>query len=133
MHYGLNSKVIFTIHNLEFGIHQISKAMSSADKATTVSSFILLLQNANLSLLCQIIASKGQVYDVQVSYTYSKEVSGNPAIAPHLHKFHGIVNGIDLDIWDPYKDDFIPVCPPLPPLSLFLFFILYGLIKLFDH
>ncbi|XP_078175725.1 starch synthase 3 isoform X1 [Carex rostrata] len=79
IHYGLNSKVIFTIHNLEFGIHQISKAMSSADKATTVS------------------------------YTYSKEISGNPAIAPHLHKFHGIVNGIDLDIWDPYNDDFIPV------------------------
>ncbi|KAJ3689831.1 hypothetical protein LUZ61_018995 [Rhynchospora tenuis] len=80
MHYGLsNAKVIFTIHNLEFGIHQISKAVSSADKATTVSQ------------------------------TYSREVSGNPAIAPHLYKFHGIVNGIDLDIWDPYNDNFIPV------------------------
>jgi starch synthase len=43
MHYGLSStKVIFTIHNLEFGIHQICKAMASADKATTVSSFFSL-------------------------------------------------------------------------------------------
>ncbi|KAJ3693583.1 hypothetical protein LUZ60_009063 [Juncus effusus] len=80
MHYGLsNAKVIFTIHNLEFGIHQISRAMIATDKATTVS------------------------------HTYSKEVSGNPAIVPHLYKFHGILNGIDLDIWDPYNDNYIPV------------------------
>lgn len=45
----------------------------------------------------------------QVSPTYSKEVAGNPAIAPHLYKFHGIINGIDPDIWDPYNDNFIPV------------------------
>ncbi|KAJ4981622.1 hypothetical protein NE237_032459 [Protea cynaroides] len=79
MHYGLSkSRVVFTIHNLEFGGHYIGKAMTYSDKATTVS------------------------------HTYSKEVSGNPLIAPHLHKFHGILNGIDHDIWDPYNDKFIP-------------------------
>lgn len=46
---------------------------------------------------------------MQVSPTYSKEVAGNPSVAPHLHKFHGILNGIDPDIWDPYNDKFIPV------------------------
>ncbi|XP_031486594.1 starch synthase 3, chloroplastic/amyloplastic [Nymphaea colorata] len=79
-HYGLsNTRVVFTIHNLEFGAGLIGKAMANADKATTVS------------------------------ITYSKEVSGNPAISPNLYKFHGILNGIDPDIWDPYNDPFIPV------------------------
>lgn len=78
--YGMNNaRVIFTVHNLEFGVGHIAKAMQNADKATTVSS------------------------------TYSKEVSGNSAIAPHLCKFHGILNGIDPDIWDPFNDKFIPV------------------------
>ncbi|KAG8043554.1 hypothetical protein GUJ93_ZPchr0458g22821 [Zizania palustris] len=80
VHNGLsNCRVIFTIHNLEFGAHHISKAMAHCDKATTVS------------------------------YTYSREVSGHGAIAPHHFKFHGIRNGIDPDIWDPYSDNFIPV------------------------
>lgn len=46
---------------------------------------------------------------LQVSHTYSKEVAGDPAIAPHLHKFYGILNGIDQDMWDPFNDKFIPV------------------------
>ncbi|XP_042519768.1 starch synthase 3, chloroplastic/amyloplastic-like [Macadamia integrifolia] len=80
MNCGLSrARVVFTIHNLEFGAEFIGKAMAFSDKATTVSG------------------------------TYSKEVSGNPAIAPHLHKFHGILNGIDPDIWDPYNDKFIPI------------------------
>ncbi|RDX77745.1 Soluble starch synthase 3, chloroplastic/amyloplastic, partial [Mucuna pruriens] len=79
-HYGLSkAQVVFTIHNLEFGAHFIGKAMQYADKATTVSP------------------------------TYSREISGNPVVSPHLHKFHGIINGIDPDIWDPYNDNFIPV------------------------
>ncbi|XP_020109213.1 starch synthase 3, chloroplastic/amyloplastic isoform X2 [Ananas comosus] len=80
LQYGLsNARVVFTIHNLEFGIHQIGRAMQAADMATTVS------------------------------HTYSREVSGNPAISPHLYKFHGILNGIDPDIWDPCNDQYIPV------------------------
>ncbi|XP_042478989.1 starch synthase 3, chloroplastic/amyloplastic-like [Macadamia integrifolia] len=80
VHYGLSkARVVFTIHNLEFGAQFIGKAMEYSDKATTVS------------------------------HTYSKEVSGNPVIAPHLYKFHGILNGIDPDIWDPYNDKFIPI------------------------
>ncbi|TVU14860.1 hypothetical protein EJB05_38356 [Eragrostis curvula] len=74
-----NGRVVFTIHNLEFGAHHISKAMAHCDKATTVSD------------------------------TYSREVAGHGAIAPHYFKFHGIRNGIDPDIWDPYTDKFIPV------------------------
>lgn len=75
----VGARVIFTIHNLEYGIHQIGKAMIYADKATTVS------------------------------HTYAKEVSQNPVISAHLNKFQGIVNGIDPDLWDPNNDNFIPV------------------------
>lgn len=39
MHYGLSkSRVVFTIHNLEFGANNIGKAMAYSDKATTVSN-----------------------------------------------------------------------------------------------
>ncbi|EPS64175.1 hypothetical protein M569_10602, partial [Genlisea aurea] len=80
MHYGLSkARIVFTIHNLEFGAAMIGKAMAFSDKATTVSP------------------------------TYSREVSGHSAIAPHMYKFHGILNGIDPDIWDPFNDKFIPV------------------------
>ncbi|KAJ4828577.1 Soluble starch synthase 3, chloroplastic/amyloplastic [Turnera subulata] len=80
MHYGLSkARVVFTIHNLEFGAGNIGKAMQYSDKATTVSP------------------------------TYSREIAGHPTVAPHLYKFHGILNGIDPDIWDPYNDKFIPV------------------------
>lgn len=74
-----SARVVFTIHNLEFGAQYISKAMAYCDKATTVS------------------------------HTYSREVTGHGAIAPHREKFYGILNGIDQDIWDPYTDDFLPV------------------------
>uniref|UniRef100_J3MR14 starch synthase n=1 Tax=Oryza brachyantha TaxID=4533 RepID=J3MR14_ORYBR len=74
-----NARIVFTIHNLEFGAHFIGKAMTYCDKATTVS------------------------------HTYSKEVAGHGAIAPHRGKFYGILNGIDPDIWDPYTDNFIPM------------------------
>jgi glycogen synthase len=46
---------------------------------------------------------------LQVSQTYSREVAGHGAIAPHREKFYGILNGIDPDIWDPYTDNCIPV------------------------
>lgn len=38
-HYGLSkARAVFTIHNLEFGAPLIGKAMTFADKATTVSA-----------------------------------------------------------------------------------------------
>lgn len=33
-----NPRVVFTIHNLEFGVPQIGRAVAAANKATTVSN-----------------------------------------------------------------------------------------------
>eukprot|EP00963_Diacronema_lutheri_P011104 scaffold1318_cov362-Pavlova_lutheri.AAC.18 len=81
-HFGLERpKIAFTIHNLNYGAGLISEAITYSQKATTVSP------------------------------TYAREVSGNPAVAHGVHagKFHGIRNGIDLDIWDPEGDPFLPI------------------------
>lgn len=72
------SKCVFTIHNLNYGADLIGRAIESCNVATTVSP------------------------------TYATEVSGNPAVAPHLSKFFGIRNGIDVDIWDPALDKMLP-------------------------
>jgi hypothetical protein len=46
-HYALNGigngRIVFTIHNLEFGAHHIGKAMAHCDKATTVRTLFSLL------------------------------------------------------------------------------------------
>jgi starch synthase len=77
--YGLdNPKVIFTIHNLHYGQALIADAMNNCSIATTVSR------------------------------TYAKEIAHEGCVNPNLHKLHGVVNGIDPDIWDPRNDKFLP-------------------------
>lgn len=44
-----------------------------------------------------------------VSPSYAGEVSGHPAVNQNLHKFHGVRNGIDADLWDPETDQFLPM------------------------
>ena len=69
---------VFTIHNLNYGADLIGRAMGAAAVATTVSP------------------------------TYAAEIAGAPAIAPNLSKMFGVRNGIDMDIWDPSIDPFLP-------------------------
>ena len=35
-------------------------------------------------------------------------MAGDPAVAPQVGKFMGLRNGIDIDIWDPESDTFLP-------------------------
>ena len=37
------------------------------------------------------------------------QVSGHPSVAPHLSKMYGVLNGIDVEIWDPSEDSFLPM------------------------
>ena len=78
-HHGLpNTRVVFTIHNLNYGAGLVGEAMAYSQRATTVSR------------------------------TYAAEIGGHPTIRAHASKFRGVVNGIDPDIWDPLNDKCLP-------------------------
>ena len=78
--YGLwKPKVVFTIHNMNYGQQKIGEASFHSQLTTTVSP------------------------------SYAGEVSGHPAVRDNLHKFHGVRNGIDTEIWDPSTDQFLPM------------------------
>eukprot|EP00882_Tetradesmus_deserticola_P002586 GHRQ01002751.1.p1 GENE.GHRQ01002751.1~~GHRQ01002751.1.p1 ORF type:complete len:302 (+),score=132.94 GHRQ01002751.1:897-1802(+) len=44
-----------------------------------------------------------------VSPTYAFEVGSHPAIAGQTHKFMGIRNGIDTELWSPTENKFLPI------------------------
>ena len=78
--YGLwKPKVVFTIHNMNYGQMKIGEASFHSQITTTVSP------------------------------SYAGEVAGHPAVNDNLHKFHGVRNGIDTEIWDPETDQFLPM------------------------
>ena len=79
-HNGLTKpKVAFTIHNMNYGQAKLGEAVHHSQVATTVSP------------------------------SYAGEVRGSPVIGNNGHKFTGVRNGIDPEIWDPETDIFVPV------------------------
>jgi starch synthase len=70
---------VLTIHNLQFGADLIDRAMKKVTFATTVSP------------------------------TYAEEISNHNAISHSKGKMVGIRNGIDVELWDPLTDEFMPV------------------------
>uniref|UniRef100_A0A7S3R3Z4 starch synthase n=1 Tax=Dunaliella tertiolecta TaxID=3047 RepID=A0A7S3R3Z4_DUNTE len=76
--YGLwKPKVVFTIHNLNYGQKKIAEAAQYCQRFTTVSP------------------------------TYAFETGGAGPIAAHSYKFSGIRNGIDPDLWDTESNMFL--------------------------
>ena len=79
-HNGLTKpKVAFTIHNMNYGQAKLAEAVYHSQMTTTVSP------------------------------SYAGEVSESSVIGDNGHKFTGIRNGIDPDIWDPETDGFVPL------------------------
>ena len=70
---------VITIHNLQFGDDLIGRAMKKCTFATTVSP------------------------------TYAEEISNHNAISKDSGKMVGIRNGIDVELWDPLTDEFMPM------------------------
>ena len=44
-----------------------------------------------------------------VSPSYANEVSDHSSVRDNQHKFMGIINGIDTEIWNPSDDEFLPM------------------------
>lgn len=64
MHYGLSkARVVFTIHNLEFGAQLIGRAMTHADKATTVSFCYICYSMSLFSVFKLAASSSGVAYN----------------------------------------------------------------------
>ena len=74
-----NAATVLTIHNLQFGDDLIGRAMRKCTFATTVSP------------------------------TYAEEISNHNAIAANASKMVGIRNGIDVELWDPLTDEYMPL------------------------
>ncbi|EFN55259.1 hypothetical protein CHLNCDRAFT_134595 [Chlorella variabilis] len=70
--------VVLTIHNMDFGQIKLGEAAYYSQRFTTVSP------------------------------SYAWEIGGHPAIAPNVSKLRGVRNGIDIDIWDPETDQYLP-------------------------
>jgi starch synthase len=75
---------VLTIHNLQFGDDLIGRAMKQCTFATTVSP------------------------------TYATEISNHKAISGDSKKMVGIRNGIDVELWDPLTDTFVPLVRNFP-------------------
>ena len=79
-HNGLyKPRAVFTIHNMEYGQAKLTDAATCCQMFTTVSP------------------------------SYANEVRDSPVVGASAFKFLGVRNGIDMDIWDPSTDKFLPV------------------------
>ncbi|CAI5948364.1 unnamed protein product [Closterium sp. NIES-65] len=116
---GGNARTVFTIHNLEFGQDMIGRAMAACDMATTWANARTVFTIHNLEFGQDMIGRAMAACDMAttVSPTYAAEVSGHAAVAAHRAKFHGILNGIDPDLWDPMGDPFLPVSAAAVPMK----------------
>ena len=46
---------------------------------------------------------------MQVSPSYAEEVANHGSVRDMQHKFAGIINGIDTNIWNPMESEFLPM------------------------
>lgn len=119
--YLLDSDVrtVFTIHNL---LHQgrcsISKLQKFLDKKNVQQLIKYCFDSkssSHINLMKCAITYANEI--TTVSKTYSEEIQTKEfgyelfkTIREHKNKLHGILNGIDLDSWNPVSDPFLDSC-----------------------
>jgi len=99
-------KTIFTIHNMAY---QGPVSSANAEALGLNGTF----KYAHASMLCGALETADRI--TTVSPTYAREICKpgqgwglETVLAQRNGEFHGILNGIDTDLWDPLKDQYLP-------------------------
>jgi hypothetical protein len=113
-------QIVFTIHNLNYGKKKISEAAYYCQKFTTVSPTYAFETGEILYRYLRHIDRREfppprvlPCLDI-CRFTLlprfaATHPGGNPVIASQTHKFIGIRNGIDPELWDPENNQWLPV------------------------
>lgn len=118
----LKVRSVLTIHNLGY------QGLFSAEKFALTGLSPQLFTPAGLEFYGAVNLLKGGLVFADllttVSPTYSREIQTaeygcglDGVIRARKHVLHGIVNGIDTEIWDPSKDPYVPVFYSLSDMS----------------
>jgi len=111
--YYKNSKTLYTIHNLNYqGKSEIEVLKTGNLSKHSLKSLTKDAQDGDINFMVQGILNSDLVNTV--SPTYAREIATSfygagleEIIRKNKRKFSGILNGIDIDFFDPAKDKFI--------------------------
>lgn len=104
-------KTIFTIHNIEYqGVFGIDTFESLFGFSENVKSFVEFDGNVNLMKgaieMCDIVSTVSPTYANEIKNAYFAHGLEN-IINRNAHKLYGILNGIDIDYYNPETDKYL--------------------------
>lgn len=108
------TKTLFTIHNLMYQGVFPRDFLESTGLPKDMASERVLLHDGSVNFMKAGITLADAVN--AVSETYAKEIQTpeygyglHGVLRQNRHKLHGVLNGLDLGVWDPTSDPLIPV------------------------
>lgn len=107
-----NIRTIFTIHNIEYQgkadpsfLSQVLGVDESFRNICTFDGMINAMKTA--IVLCDKLTTVSETYSHELRYAYFANGLDN-VIKENEYKMHGVVNGIDTDLYNPAKDKKVP-------------------------
>ncbi len=107
------TKTLFTIHNLMYQGVFPTELLEYTGLPEELASEAVLLHDGKINFMKAAITLADAVN--AVSETYSREIQTSEygyqleeVLRQNRHKLHGVLNGLDLEIWNPRSDPLIP-------------------------